>query len=188
MAPRLDRTSRSSAPAPARSHSAFHEVMSSSVPASHHKGTRRARPHLAIAALIRTCGRSESSCMSPSRSWAISDTRSPQQHANRKIVRSMRTRAEYRDRLAKSANTAASSPRSRILVESTFQVQRGIIEASPVMRGNRVPTELPRFGGELKLEMTRRTVESVFLIAAHLCPSTMPRECSAPRHLTAARI
>ena len=114
-------TKGSEARVPVRSRSRFHTLRSSSVPASHHKGTMRLRLPFAPSGRTRRCGRPESTRTSSSCSAAISETRSPVQHAKRTMIRFIRAFGDRFDLHSRSASTAASSRRVRILTGSTDQ-------------------------------------------------------------------
>jgi hypothetical protein len=102
----------------------FHATRSSNVPASHQSGTHRAFFPLVICLRSRRCGRCTSTTTSSSCKPAISETRRPQQHARRTMIRLRWTLAKRSAFAAKSARMVASSRRVKRRVGSRFQVDR----------------------------------------------------------------
>jgi hypothetical protein len=82
-----EQTNGSPPRAPCFARSAFHAARSAKVAPSHQSGTRREFPPFVVPRRSRRCGRVTSTTTSSNCRFAISDTRSPQQHARRTTTR-----------------------------------------------------------------------------------------------------
>ncbi len=120
---------------------------SSSVPASHQSGTIRVFLPFVVSRRSRRCGRATSTTTSPSCRPAISETRSPQQHASRTMVR---FRHAFADRMAfclASARTEASSRRVATFARLRFDIRGMLGRRATVVRSGDPKKTVPSSDG-----------------------------------------